>query len=109
MPNDDYYGDGDGAGGGSAGGAAAATNASQSKESTEGEETATLPRNFFGGDCKPGDEYTVRVERLTDDEVVVSYVSEHDESAEGDEGGKAAPGREMAMGGGTAGGNDMYE
>lgn len=43
------------------------------EESDEGDEgeTALLPKSLFGGDCKPGDKYTVEVVHVYDDELEV--------------------------------------
>lgn len=40
------------------------------------QETALLPSSLFGGDCKVGDTYTVKVVAKYDDELEVEPVSE---------------------------------
>lgn len=69
-------------------------------ETEEGEETALLPRSMFGEDCKVGDEYTVKVVSVLEDELEVAPVKKEEKPED-------APGKSrMAMAGETL---DMME
>lgn len=106
MP-DDYYGGAGGAG-------ASATEASDAtppetsdnaapEEGAEdkegmGEDTALLPKTFFGDKpLEPGTECKVKIEHVYDDEVEVSYVPhDQEEAAEGESNDNTAPAPNMA-------------
>ena len=46
----------------------------------EDNETALLPKSLFGGDCKVGDEYKVKVVGILEDEIEVEPIKETKES-----------------------------
>jgi hypothetical protein len=49
------------------------------EESEDTENTALVPKSFFGHDCKVGDKYTVVVKHLYDDEIEIAHVREKKE------------------------------
>lgn len=53
----------------------------QDVEDQEGE-TALLPKSLFGGDCKVGDEYTVKVVGVLEDELEVAPVKKEEQKPE---------------------------
>lgn len=66
----------------------------QMQEQEGSPQTAVLPKDFFGSkELKVGNTCEVRIDRIMDKEVAVSYVphDEGDEGEEGQEGGEEAP------------------
>jgi hypothetical protein len=67
--------------------------ADQKREQQDDQETAVLPKGFFQGkDLSPGTECKVKIERVMDNEVMVSYVP-HD--GDGEEDAAPAPSAPM--------------
>ena len=57
--------------------------ADDKREQQDNQAAAVLPKDFFQGkDLKPGTECKVRIERVMDDEVQVSYVPHEDEGSD---------------------------
>lgn len=50
----------------------------------DGKETALLPSSLFGGDCKVGDTYTIKVVGKFDDQLEIEHVSDKKEESEDD-------------------------
>lgn len=67
MPGDDYYSD-----------AAPAQESSPSGEGADSSQpSATLPKSILAGkEFQPGDEIVLRIDKIMDDEVMVSYAPE---------------------------------
>ena len=61
-----------------------------------GESTALLPKSMFGGDCKVGDTYTVKVVHVWDNELEVEPVESGGEEASSEEAPMAAAESMMA-------------
>jgi len=57
-----------------------ASNATENEREDDGAETALLPKSLFGGDCKVGDEYKVKVVGVLEDELEVEPIKEAKES-----------------------------
>ena len=57
-----------------------ATPNTEPEREDEGGETALLPKSLFGGDCKVGDEYKVKVVGVLEDELEVEPVKESKET-----------------------------
>ena len=52
----------------------------------DGGNTALIPKTLFGGDCKVGDTYTVKVVGVLEDELEVEPVKEGSEDSGGESG-----------------------
>ncbi len=60
----------------------------------DGKETALLPSSMFGGDCRVGDVYSIKVVGVYDDEIEVEHVPKKKEK-EAEEGTMAGADRAM--------------
>ena len=72
-------------------------------ESDDGQESAMVPKSLFGGDCKVGDTYTVKVVGKYDDELAIEHVpdSKEEESMPKEDTMEGAMGKMDMMGEGA--------